>query len=239
MRRALGRDLSNLREDAGLSRAAVGRGARVSPSAVGRIETAAIEPNLDTLVRVASTLGCDVSIRLFPSGAPIRDRFQAPMLEAVLQFIDPDWERHVEVPVVGAVRGVIDLVLAHPRRPVLVAQEIHSEIRRAEEIIRRSSATAEGLRGTPLARMPANPVGEDQLEVSRVLVLRSTRATRAVVGDLARTFGTAFPARTVDALAALRDAALPWPGASIIWVHLHGRTATIINGPPRSVPVGR
>jgi hypothetical protein len=211
----------------------------VSPSAVGRIEAAAIEPDLDTLVRVASVLGCDVSVRLYPTGAPIRDRFQAPMLEAVLGIIDPSWERHVEVPVVGAVRGVIDGVIGHPVRPLLVALEVQSEIRRAEEVLRRSSGKAQGLRATPLARAHGPQPGEDQLDVSQVLVLRSTRTTRAVVGELSRTFMAAFPARTVDALAALRDVTLPWPGASVIWVHLHGRTATVMDGPPRSVTVGR
>jgi transcriptional regulator with XRE-family HTH domain len=239
VRRGIGRDVARLREDAGLSRAAVGRAARVSASAIGRIETAAFEPDLETLLRVASVLGNDVSVRLFPSGAPIRDRFQAPMLEAFLAVVDANWDRHVEVPVTGVVRGVIDCVLAHPARPLLLATEVQSEVRRAEEVLRRSSDKAGALREAPLARRHADRGGHDALEISRVLLLRSTSSTRAAVRDFSRTFAAAYPARVVDALAALRDPSRPWPGSAIVWVHLHGRTATVMAGPPRAVALGR
>lgn len=235
----LGRDLRHLREDAGLSRAAVGRAARVSGSAVGRVEMAAFEPDLATLLRIASALGADVSIRLFPSGAPIRDRFQAPMLEAVLDMADRGWQRQVEVPVVGVTRGVIDCVLAHPARPLLVAVEVQSEVRRAEALLRRSTTTAAALLESPLVRGRAGGPGIPRIDISRLLVLRSTRATRAAVEELSRTFGAAFPARTTDAVAALRQVDRPWPGAAIAWVHLHGRAASVMDAPPRGVSVGR
>jgi hypothetical protein len=40
------------------------------------------------------------------------------------------------VPVERPVRGVIDLVLVHRERPLVVAVEAHSEIRRLEQQIR-------------------------------------------------------------------------------------------------------
>jgi len=239
IRRGLGRDFAGIRGDAGLARAAVARAASVSPSTVGRVERGAIEPDVETMVRMASALGCEVSIRLFPTGAPLRDRFQAPIVEALLAFVHPSWRRNVEVPVVGAVRGVVDCALGHPARPLLVAAEIQSEIRRAEETIRRSSDKSEALGRSSLGAAAAASFRVDAVETSCLLVLRSTVRTRAAVRDLQGTFAAAYPARTADALAALRDPLVTWPGPTIIWVNLHGRRATIMDAPPRFVAVGR
>jgi transcriptional regulator with XRE-family HTH domain len=239
IRRGLGKEVTRLRHDAALSRAAVARAAGVNPSTVGRVETASIEPDLETIVRIASTLGCDLSIRLFPSGAPLHDRFQAPMLEAFLATVHPAWRQSVEVPVVGTVRGVVDCALGHPARPLLLAAEVQSEIRRAEEIIRRSTDKANALPGSSLGRAAATLFRVATVETSRILIVRSTAGTRAVVRDLEHAFSAAYPARTIDALTALRDPLRPWPGPAIIWVNLHGRRATVMDGPPKFVSVGR
>lgn len=237
--RSIGRDLARLREDAGLSRAAVARAARLSASTVGRIEDASLVPRLDTVVRLAAVLGCDASFRLYPVGPPIRDRFQAPMLEALLRAVDPAWARHPEVPVEGVGRGVIDLVLLHPYRPLLVAVEVHSEVRRAEEVIRRAAEKAAALASGPVARRHAERVGADDPLVSRLLLLRSTLRARSTVQELAHTFGAAYPSRAAEARAALRDATVAWPGSAIVWADLHGRRAILMGGPARGVTVGR
>lgn len=239
IRRALGRDYATLRVDAGLNRSRVARAARLSPSSVGRVEDGLIEPDLETMVRLASVLGCDVSIRLFPTGPPIRDRLQAPMLEAILALAHPAWRRLVEVPVAGVVPGVIDGVLAHPARPLLVAIEVQSELRRAEETIRRATEKAEALGPSRLGITTAAAFRVAGAETSRLLVLRSTASTRAVVRDLERTFAAAWPARAAEVLAALRDPLVPWPGPAIVWMSLHGRVATVMAGPPRGIAVGR
>lgn len=239
VRRSLADDLAALRQDAGLSRAAVARAAKLHPSSVGRIEAGLVEPDLETLCRLATVLGSEVSIKLFAAGAPLRDRLQAPMLEALLATAHPAWRRSIEVPVVGTVAGVIDCVLGHPVQPLLVATEVQSEIRRAEAAIRRSADKAEALRRAPGESAVAMYHAGDRVDVSRLLLLRSTVATRANVRDLERTFAAAYPARMVDALASLRDPAIRWPGPTIIWVHLHGRHATVMDRPPRGVAVGR
>jgi transcriptional regulator with XRE-family HTH domain len=239
IRRGVARELGALRADAGLARAQVARAAGLSPSTVGRIEEGTVAPSVETLVRMAATLGCDVSIRLFPMGAPLRDRFQAPMLEASLGSVHPAWRRGIEVPVVGSVRGVVDCVLGHPARPLLVAMEVQSELRRAEEVLRRSTDKADALGQSRLGAATAALFRVEAVETSRLLVLRSTAATRATVRELERTFAAAYPARTADALAALRDPLVPWPGPAIIWVNLHGRRATIMDSPPRFVAIGR
>lgn len=239
LRRTVGLDFATVREDAGLTRAQVAREAGISPSSVGRVESGLIEPDFETMARMASALGCDVSIRLFPAGAPIRDRFQAPMLEALLAVTHQRWQRFVEVPVVGTVRGVIDCALGHPVLPLLVATEVQSQLRRPEATLRRCSDTAEALGRSRLGIAMAAALDVGAVDVSRLLVLRSTTANRAVVRELERTFAAAYPARAADALAALRDPLVRWPGPAIVWVNLHGRRAGVMDGPPRFVAVGR
>lgn len=239
LRRSIGREFATIREDAGLTRAAVARAAGVRPSTVGRMEVGLIEADFATMARVASVLGSEVSIRLFPAGAPIRDRFQAPMLEALQALMHRDWARSIEVPVVGSVRGVVDCVLGHPVEPLVLAIEVQSELRRPEATLRRSADKAAALPRSEAGHALAAARDVPQVDVSRLLILRSTVANRAVVRDLARTFAAAYPARAGDAVAALRDPRVGWPGPAIIWVHLHGRHATVMERPPRGVTVGR
>jgi transcriptional regulator with XRE-family HTH domain len=238
LRRSIADDLAALRVDAGLTRAEVARAARLHPSSVGRIEAGRVEPDLETLCRIATVLGHEPSVKLFPAGPPLRDRFQAPILEAFLSIVDKAWRRSVEVAVIGTVNGVVDCVLGHPVRPLRIAVEVQSEIRRAEAVLRRAADKAAGLERLPLGTT-LRATGMSGGEVSRLLVLRSTVASRATVRDLAETFGAAYPARTADAVAALRDPTVPWPGPAIIWVHLRGRRATVMERAPRGVLLGR
>ena len=60
--------------------------------------------------------------------------------------------------------------------------------------------------------------------ISRLLVVRRTRATRAVASDFAVQLRTAYPAHPDDALAALTGTA-PWPGSAMVWVALDARGA--------------
>jgi hypothetical protein len=79
---------------------------------------------------------------------------------------------------------------------------------------------------------------EPTATVSRLLLLRSTAATRNVAKAYESTLTAAFPARSADAIAALRgDAA--WPGAAIIWARVVGGRAEILERPPRGIRLGR
>jgi hypothetical protein len=75
--------------------------------------------------------------------------------------------------------------------------------------------------------------------VSRLLVLRSTRANRDLVNAFESTFRAAYPASAADAVRAVRDAAVPWPGPALIWAETAAGGARIFDRPPRSVSVGR
>ncbi len=58
---------------------------------------------------------------------------------------------------------------------------------------------------------------ETEPTVSRLLLVRRTRATRAVASAFARQLSVAYPAHPDDAVAALTGTA-PWPGAALVWV---------------------
>jgi hypothetical protein len=140
------------------------------------------------------------------------------------------------VPVYRPVRGVIDLVLHDAAAPVVVATEIQSELRRLEQLIRWSNQKRDALLsadiwqfGTAAANAPP---------VSALLVVRSTRATRAVVNDHPEQLRAPYPAHAADTYAALSTDA-PWPGAGLVWAVVDGGRARLMPRPPRGVSFGR
>ena len=218
------------RADAGLSIRVVAGAAGIDPSHLSLIERGRREASLSVLAAVGSVLGLDLSVRLFPTTGPrIHDRTQAAIVEALLRAAHPSWKRLVEVPVWRPVRGVIDLVLARPGE-VVVATEVHSEIRWGRE-------KGEALPSAQAWSMVSG--GQPATPISQVLVLRNTRANRDVARAYAATLTAAYPASSHEALAAIRDATLPWPGGALLWVVVTDGVARILDGEPRGVAVGR
>jgi transcriptional regulator with XRE-family HTH domain len=233
----LGRDLGGqvrtARLDAGLSIRGLGRATGLDASHILRVERGKRDASIDAAVALAAALGHDVSVRLFPSSGPrLRDHVQVRMLEALLAILHPRWQARLEVPVYRPSRGVIDVVLSDAKASQLVAGEGHSQLRAFEEQLRRAREKADALpsaRGYPWADVLEPP------RVSRLLLLRSTTATRDLVRTLSASFRAAYPAGSRDAYAALTTAATPWPGAAILWVDLDGKATTVLHGPPRGV----
>ena len=228
LRRRLGEQIVELREEAHVSQAALAGCARIDPAHLLRIERGTTNASLEVLTAIAACLGSDLSLRMFPTSGPrLHDRFQAPMVEALLRSLGPDWSARPEVAVPSA-RGVIDLVLRRSADRLVIACECHSEIRRLDLALRRLSEKANGL----------HLQLDDEPEVSRLLLLRSTVATRALARAYESTFAAAFPARCERAVAALRGVT-PWPGPAIVWARVEGGKAEILGTPPRGVRVGR
>lgn len=224
----IGRQIVELREEAGVTQAQLARCAGVAQSHLWKIEAGEAQPSLRVLLAIGSCLGADLGVRYFPGVGPrIHDRFQAPTIEALLRELHPDWNAQLEVPV-PAVRGVLDLVLRRPTDGIVVACESHSEVRRLELIVRRLAEKA--------AALPSQLQGEPL--VSRLLLLRSTTATRSIARAYESTFAAAFPARASAAVAALRDGE-EWPGPAIVWARVEGGRAEILDAPPRGVRLGR
>ena len=221
-----------IRVDLGATHGVVARAAGIDRSHYSRIESGGANPSLDTIVAIATALGTDVSIRCFPGTGPqLTDRHQAPMVEALLGVLHPVWQAHPEVPVWRPARGVIDVVLERADR-LLVAAEIQSELRRLELQLRRGAEKAASLPSSELVRQ-----GSD-VPISQLLVLRSTASMRTTARDFERTLRAAFPARAVEVLSSIRDGAT-WPGPGIVWVRIDRTGATLMDGPPRGVSLGR
>jgi transcriptional regulator with XRE-family HTH domain len=229
-----GDDIRRLRLDAGVSLREVGAVTGIHASHLARIEAAQVQPSIEVLTRVGIALGADLSIRYFAGIGPrLHDRFQAPMVEGLLHILDARWVANPEVPVVQPARGVIDLVLDDQSSPTTVASESQSEFRRLEEQLRWSAEKADGL-AARLARE-----GRAERVVSRLLLLRSTEATREVARRFEATLAAAYPARAADVYRALTSPWAPWPGAGILWIRLDNGETTVLGTPPRGVSVGR
>jgi transcriptional regulator with XRE-family HTH domain len=221
----LAADLAHLREDAGVSRTRLAAEAGVDRRYLDRIESGAERPSLETYQRLASALGADLGTRIYANTGPaIRDGHQAPMLELLLRELHPRWRPFVEVAVRRPGRGWIDAVLHDPRERLAIATELQSELRRLEQLIRWQAAKADSLPswdGWP-------HLGEGP-EISRLLVVRRARATRAIAAEFARQLRTAYPAHPDDAVAAITGTT-PWPGPALVWVSLDGRRGRFVPG---------
>jgi hypothetical protein len=154
------------------------------------------------------------------------------MVETLLRSLSDDWKPHVEVPVSRPARGVIDVVLERRAIGLLVATEAYSELRRLEQQIRWSADKAASLGSSDL-------VGPGrEFEYSRLLVLRSTAATRQLARDFEATLRAAYPGGVADIVSALQQGA-PWPGPGIVWIRIEGDRVELLDGPPRGVTLGR
>ena len=224
-----------MRLDAGLSQRRLAVMASIDHGFLSLIERGLREPSLAVLVAIATALGGDVSLRLFPGTGPrLRDPIQARITEALVRILDARWTRLVEVPVHRPARGVIDLV-AHDRAAgIVIATEVQSELRRLEQQLRWSNEKARSLPSADFWRFV-----EPDATVEQLLVLRSTRVNRELAERFTETLAVAFPASPIDAYRALTTPDVPWPGSSILWARVEGDAARILESPPRGVPVGR
>ena len=221
----LAADVAQLRADAGVTRASLAAAAGVDPAYLGRIESGHERPSVETYQRLALALGADLSTKLYPNTGPaIRDRHQATMLELLLQVAHPRWQRFTEVAVRNPSRGWIDAVLHDASARLAIASEIQSELRRLEQIVRWSGEKAASLPswdGWPY-------LGQDPA-ISRIMVVRRTRATLAVARTFERQLRVAYPAHPDDALAALAGTS-PWPGPSLVWAVVEGKRSRLASG---------
>ncbi len=230
----IGEDFRRMRLDANVSIAAVSRATGIDAAYLGRVEAGLAHPSNETLIAVGVALGADLGVRYFPGSGPrIHDRFQAPMIETFLGALHPRWRTELEVPIEQPVRGVIDVVLSDRAAELDIATEVQSDLRRLEQQIRWHRDKADGL-----AALRSGAAGATTPRISQLLVLRSTVRTRELARQYEATLRVAFPARTADAYASLTTDR-PWPGAAIVWVHLHGSKATLMQLPPPGVNLGR
>ena len=204
-----------MREDSGLTRAALADAAGVDATYLTRLEDGLANPTFTTYARLSAALGADFGAHLYPNTGPaIRDRHQARILEWLLEQCHSRWSRYSEVAVRRPARGWIDLVPHDAAAACVLATEIQSSLGRLEQLIRWSGEKAASLpswdRYTQLG-----PVAT----TSSLLIVRSTRTTRAIGRQFARQLEIAYPAHPDDAIEAITGMR-PWPGPALIWVDL-------------------
>jgi len=224
--RAFVQDVDRLREDAGISVPVLAAAAGIAPQYLRRVLAGDACPSDRVRARLAVALGADLSLRLYPNTGPlVRDRHQARMAEALLAVRHPRYRAFTEVPVRRPSRGWIDLVLHDGAAALAIASELQSELRRLEQLVRRASEKAASLPSWEgWAALGASP------QVSRLLVVRRTRQTRAVAADFARQLRVAYPAHPDDALAALTTDGLAWPGPAMVWAEVTSGGARLLAG---------
>jgi len=213
--RDLAEDFRRLREDAGVTQRALARAAGVDQAVISRLESGQGRPSIETYARLSAALGSDLSVRVFPNTGPaIRDRHQARISEALIRAIDRRWTAVPEVGVRQPVRGWIDLALVDRSNALVVAVEVQSALHRLEQLVRWAGAKAEAL---PSAQgWPFGLQSGSATTVTKLLVVRSTASTRAIVTTFESTLSAAYPGDRIQALAALEGHAT-WPGSSFIW----------------------
>ena len=227
-RATLAEDLQRLRADAGVSLTAAADAAGIDRSVVSRIEAGTLHPTLETYGRLAAALGADLAARVYPQTGPaIRDRHQVRMAELLITFLHPRWQPAPEVAVRRPVRGWIDLALHEPTDHLIVAAELESELHRIEQLLRWSTEKAEALASSSM--WPSWTASGREPRVSRLLVLRWTRANRHAAAAARRLLREAYPADPRDAMDALGGTA-PWPGAALVWARIDARSASLVDG---------
>jgi transcriptional regulator with XRE-family HTH domain len=223
MHRGLGEEARRLREDSGIARLALAEAAGVDEAYIRRIEDGRARPSFETYARLATALGADFRAHLYPTTGPsIRDRHQARIAEYVLSRLHPRWRSFQEVVVRHPARGWIDLVLHEPAEACVVAVEIQSALPRLEQLLRWSADKAASL---PSWEGYAHVGAVSQ--TSRLMLIRSTRATRSVGREFARQLELAYPAHPQDAVSALTGTHR-WPGAAVVWVDLRPDAVRLI-----------
>jgi transcriptional regulator with XRE-family HTH domain len=225
VRNGLVEDIVRLSSDAGITQRALAAASGVPQPYLSRILAGTAAPSLETYARLAAALGADLAARMYPNtGPPLRDRHQARILEVLLALLHPRWHAFTEVAVRRPGRGWIDAALHAPGERVIVATQIESELRRLEQQVRWSTEKA--------ASLPSwggwDSLG-DEPQVSRLMVVRRTRATRAIAAEFGRQLEVAWPAHPDDALAAL-SGTRPWPGPALVWAVVDGSTARLVGG---------
>jgi hypothetical protein len=160
------------------------------------------------------------------------------MIDGLFVELHEHWKRFAEVSVHRPARGYVDAVLYSAKEQVVVATEAQSDIRRLEQQLRWAQDEADSLPSSTVWPVLA-PGDSPPPRISRLLLLRSTQATRELARTFEATLAPTYPARTADIHRALTTATGPWPGAGILWVVVDGGRARLLDRPPRGVRLGR
>jgi transcriptional regulator with XRE-family HTH domain len=199
VRLRLGEELRSARLGAGLSLAAVGADVGMSASKVGRIERGrAPSMALVDVTLIASTLGLDLSVRLYPGATGLRDIGQVRRLERLRARLHPELGWGTEIPVgpPGDQRAW-DAVIRGPDWRIGV--DCETRLLDFQSVDRRVA-------------LKARDSGVDRV----VLLLADTRHNHDALGALASTVLASYPATSRSVLRALGEGSCPAGNAIVL-----------------------
>ena len=181
----MGSVLRDSRRGAGLSQTTVALRAGTSQAGVSRTERGARSATLDDLSVMASVVGLDLVVRLFPGPDPVRDRAHVRLfgrLQAELPGLE--WLTEVPLPLPGDQRAIDAVVRLGSQR---VGFELETRLVDAQALVRRIALKQ-----------------RDAGISSMVLVLADTRANRAALAAAGETLRPTFPLARHEVIASLR-----------------------------------
>ena len=198
MRRRIGRELRAARLAAGLSMRALARTVGMSHDLVATIERGDFANlSLDRLTRLATALGLDVSLTLYPSGSPVRDAGHLALLGRLAARLGGALRIRFEVPMPmpGDLRNADGLILGEDVR-VIVEAETH--VGDWQAVVRR-------------ARDKQRDLGDARL----ILLLSDSRHHRRLLAEHPA-IRADFPISARQCLAALREGRDPGGDAILL-----------------------
>jgi transcriptional regulator with XRE-family HTH domain len=188
---------ARLGHDLGLADAAAAAG--ISPSEFSRVERGLVPGvPIDTLARMAATVGQELSVRLFPAGPPVRDAAHIALLEDLRARTSPSlrWATEVPLPIPGDPRAWDALIRASRIR---IGVEAETRLRDVQAVTRRVALKQ---RDSEVERM--------------ILLVRDSRWNRQVVRLAGDSLAALFPVPGSAALDALRAGRDPGGNALIL-----------------------
>ncbi|HEU4571820.1 MAG TPA: helix-turn-helix transcriptional regulator [Candidatus Limnocylindrales bacterium] len=194
-----GDDVRRHREAAGLSIRECSAQTGISASAWSRIERGTSTTlDLERFAVVADAVGLDASLRLFPTGAPLRDAGHAALLERFRRELHPTLSWRTEVPL-----------------------GLERDIRAWDAVIRRGSEWVPVEAETRLDDLQAlerriNLKLRDGGAEFVILLVAESRTNRAVLKAASAAWSSAYPIGTRSALRSLRAGELPAGNALIV-----------------------
>jgi transcriptional regulator with XRE-family HTH domain len=199
-RRAIGDEFREARLAAGWTQAQVAAACRMSRSRYTRIEAGSVASlSIDDATRIASVLGLDLSVRVYPGSGPLRDSGHAARLRRNLELVRPPLAARREVPLPARADRVDqrarDAMVAGDGRRTAI--ELEMRIRDAQALERRL-----GLKRR-----------DDALD-GFVLVVADTRRNRATIASEPGLFADLPRLRAHRVIAALEAGVHP-PSALI------------------------
>jgi len=135
---------------------------------------------------VSAALGQDLSVKLYPSGPPVRDAAHVQLLRDFVERVSPTWRKTYEAPIpIPGDRRAWDLVLVGAVSIGVEAETRPGDLQALERAMHLKQ------RDSGLKRV--------------VLVVRGSRRNRLLIRELLPVLRTAFPLGTAEVMRALRS----------------------------------